>query len=86
VRQGKGVLARANGERYEGFFFENKFHGKGRIEFADNDKLGRKSYTGGFKAGYFHGYGTMAMKNGDSFKAKWDKNNLFGQGVYTWSN
>ena len=75
-------MSRNNGERYEGFFLENKFHGKGRLQFVDNDAEGRESYTGGFQAGCFHGYGTMSMKNGDSFKAKWDQNNLIGQGMF----
>ena len=29
TRQGKGTLTRTNGEKYEGFFFKNKFDGKG---------------------------------------------------------
>ena len=78
VRQGKGELVRANGERYFGFFLDNKFHGKGRFQFAEDDAEGRASYQGCFKDGCFHGWGTMAMKNGDVYKAKWDAHQISG--------
>ena len=37
TRQGRGILIRANGERYDGYFKDSKFHGKGKLSFAPND-------------------------------------------------
>ena len=37
VRQGKGKIERQNGEVYEGYFFSDKFHGKGTFSFAKDD-------------------------------------------------
>ena len=33
-RQGFGVLERADGSRYEGYFKRNQFDGKGKLTFA----------------------------------------------------
>ena len=59
TRQGKGVLERQNGERYEGYFFNNKFNGRGMLYFAEDDKEGRKLYTGNFTDDHFDGRGIM---------------------------
>ena len=40
VRQGWGVLERENGEKYEGYFFNNQFHGKGKFSYAVDDEYG----------------------------------------------
>ena len=61
TRQGFGSLVRANGEQYEGFFVDNKFQGKGKFSFAEEDPKGRKHYVGHFEAGKFHGFGIMTL-------------------------
>ena len=80
TRQGHGILQRANGERYAGYFFNNKFHGQGRFSFAEDDAQGRKNYTGSFEDGKFHGHGTLIFNSGDSLKAKWVRGLAKGQG------
>ena len=80
IREGRGVLTRANGEHYDGYFKDDKFDGKGKFVFAANDKYDRKQYIGQFKNGHFHGYGTMVLNNSDSYKAIWDRNIVQGQG------
>ena len=42
TRQGKGTLERSNGEKYEGYFKNNQFSGKGRFTFAEGDSQDRK--------------------------------------------
>jgi len=79
-------LARTNRVTYYGYFRNSKFHGKGKMTFAQNDEQGRKHYLGYFEKGQFHGDGMVLMQNGDMYKAKWERNKLLGQGVYTWSN
>ena len=64
-------MLRVNGESYEGLFFNNKFHGKGKFTFAPDDKLERKHYIGWFENGHFHGHGTVTFQNGDRYKARW---------------
>ena len=75
---------RAKGEphevRYEGFFEENLFHGKGKLTFGANDPQGRQHYRGRFAEGQFQGHGTVVMRSGDSYKAKWEKGVAQGEG------
>ena len=35
VRQGRGLLIRASGERYDGYFENNKFSGRGRLTYPE---------------------------------------------------
>lgn len=37
IRQGKGQLISPNGLKYEGWFHNNKQHGKGRIIYENRD-------------------------------------------------
>ena len=50
VRQGRGLLERENGECYEGFFFNNLFHGKGKFTYAADDAYGRDKCVGYFES------------------------------------
>ena len=60
-----------NGDTYEGQLVDNKFQGKGKITFAENDEQERKQYDGHFENNQFHGSGTMHYQNGDKLKATW---------------
>ena len=72
VRQGKGMIERENGEIYEGYFMQNKFHGKGTFTFAKNDSKGRTEYIGNFEIGFMHGRGKLSWYNGDSCVGIWE--------------
>lgn len=52
---GKGVL-RQRGATYRGNFLEDRFHGKGRLEFPNGD-----AYAGAFRDHAFHGAASRAF-------------------------
>ena len=84
VCHGYGTLDRVNGDRYEGYFCNHKFNGRGKLTFAE-DKLGRVHYIGIFEDGLFHGHGTILLPNGDQYKAKFHYNQIRGYGKTTCS-
>ena len=78
TRQGRGRLERTNGEKYDGFFVDSKFNGKGIFTFAKDDENERETYQGVFKDGKFHNYGLMTYKNKDSISIRWENNEMVG--------
>src|SRR5215471_12880204 len=44
------------------------------------------SYEGGFKEGYFHGYGELKWENGAYYKGSWNEGRRYGCGIYTEGN
>ena len=51
IRQGFGILVRKDGTRYKGYFYDNKFQGKGIFTFKPEDDKNRKRYIGTFNRG-----------------------------------
>lgn len=41
------------------------------------------TYEGGFKEGYFHGYGELRWENGANYKGSWNEGRRHGCGMYT---
>lgn len=58
-----GILSYANGEKYEGFWQNDKCHGSGILFYATNDK-----YNGEWVNGRKHGPGEIIYVNGDRFR------------------
>lgn len=50
----------------------------GKMNFSDKDWV---SYTGGFKKGKIHGYGTLAFKNGHVFEGRFIDGKATGLGI-----
>jgi hypothetical protein len=48
--------------------------------------VGGEKYSGEFRNGKFHGYGTYNWTNGDKYSGKWKDNEREGQGVLTWAS
>ena len=74
------------GDRYEGMFKNDAWHGQGTYYYGVNDK-----YIGEFKDGLKNGLGTYYFlaenKNkGDKYVGEWKDSNRHGQGTYTWSD
>ena len=86
TRQGLGGLTRKDGTSYYGYFKNNRFEGKGKLKYVDDDLAGRRYHAGLFVQGRLHGLGTVVMRNGDQYKGKWVRNQLIGQGVYIYQN
>ena len=80
------MLERDNGEKYEGYFYNNQFHGKGKFSYAPDDTYGQKYCMGFFEHDQLHGPGTMVWTNGDSCKCTWVYNQMEGTGTYKWAN
>ena len=55
----KAIVYYSNGERYEGYFLNNKMHGFGAYYFAEGN-----SFTGNFTNGKFDGTGKYFYENG----------------------
>lgn len=73
----------ANGNKYSGELKDGVPHGKGRIDYARGDSVGRKFYQGEFQMGQLHGKGYLSWMNGQTFDGFFE-NNLAVEG--TWSN
>ena len=78
TRQGLGGLTRRDGTTYYGFFKNNRFDGKGKLKYVEEDLQGRKHFMGQFSAGRIHSRGWVVMRNGDAYKGKWVRNQLLG--------
>ena len=75
TRQGRGVLYNADGSKYDGYFYNNRYHGKGKLTYLTKDNQVR-IYRGEFETGQKHGHGTVYLSNGDMFKTRWDRNQM----------
>ena len=78
TRHGKGQLENSDGTKYVGYFTKNKFNGKGKYTFSKKDLKGRDYYIGWFLNGEFHGMGAIHLKNGDQYKANFNRGNPVG--------
>lgn len=61
-RTGKGVLSWLDGEKYDGFFLDDKLEGTGVYYYANGDR-----YEGLFHNGMKHGRGIYHFSNGDRY-------------------
>jgi len=83
VPHGRGIIRRANGERYEGFVKDGKPHGYGSLVkiaslVTPNDTQMR--YEGGWKNGVFEGDGVLTIRNPTAPHAQMLKRGLFVEG------
>ena len=80
-RWGKGKLA-TNKIIFEGDFYNNQIHGKGRIKFL---KSGLE-YLGSFRNNQINGYGIFKWKNGNKYEGEVNNGKMHGLGKYTYNN
>ncbi|QZY55497.1 copper amine oxidase N-terminal domain-containing protein [Crassaminicella profunda] len=67
--------------KYEGEFRNNKFVGKGTLEYVNGDK-----YQGEFVDNKRNGKGTFTWDNGDEYVGVWKDDLRSGQGTKAWDN
>ena len=77
----KGRMSYSSGDKYSGFFKNNKRHGQGTYYHKNGDK-----YSGNWKNSKKHGLGTYIWKNGNKYVGQWQNSNMHGQGVKTFKN
>jgi hypothetical protein len=66
VRDGRGIQIWSDGSRYEGYWRNNRAHGKGRLIHSDGD-----IYEGQWKDDKAHGFGKYVHVDGSSYEGYW---------------
>lgn len=78
--EGFGVLVKADGSIYEGYFLGGQYFKKGRaINASDSDV-----YEGDFAFGLKCGQGTLTTLEGTVYTGSWSKDQKWGKGKETW--
>lgn len=72
-KHGKGMKTWANGDRYEGDFFEDRIEGFGSYVFGRGPWAGER-YDGEYLAGQRHGHGVYRWATGDVYRGPWREN------------
>ena len=75
------MLQYINGERYEGYWKDDKAHGKGTLTYIHGDK-----YVGDWVAAKKQGQGELYYANGDMFRGEWMGDRASGYGVLMYAN
>ena len=81
IRHGRGVFKWEDGEKYIGYWANNKREGKGMIYYSNGNY-----YEGMFKDGKKEGIGRYEWKNGDLYDGEWKNGVKEGNGTYYCSN
>lgn len=76
----KGIEIFPNGDKYNGDYFNDKFHGNGILE---NKRLSY-NYEGKFENGTKNGFGTETIKNGTIYQGYFLNNAKQGKGKITY--
>ena len=67
-REGFGVQVWPDGAKYQGYWAQNKAHGKGTFWHAEGDV-----YEGDFKDDKANGYGVYQHVNGSRYEGYWQE-------------
>ena len=79
---GRGVYRYANGDVYEGDYYEaGNMHGRGVYRYANGDV-----YEGNYKDGNMHGRGVYRYVDGDVYEGDYEAGNMHGRGVFRYAN
>ncbi len=79
IRHGYGVLNHANGERYEGQWFNGKIQGTGTLVSGNGDR-----YCGNFVNNVYEGLGIFTKVNGHTYNGEIKNGKCQGKGVVTY--
>jgi hypothetical protein len=81
IRHGRGYFKWSDGEKYIGYWSNNKREGQG-INYYSNGNI----YKGMYKNGQKEGKGRYEWKNGDIYEGDWKNGVKEGEGIYYCSN
>ncbi len=80
-------ISSQNKYTYTGEFANNKFDGKGKIMYEENDIYDvYTSYEGNFSEGYMHGEGNLIFSDDSNYEGNFDKNCFEGNGIFYFAN
>lgn len=78
-KHGKGVKTwPASGDRYEGFFVDDRKDGTGMYSWGRRSPSAGARYIGGFRADRRSGYGVYEWPNGDRYAGDWENDRPLG--------
>ena len=80
-RHGYGVECMISGNKYEGYFNNDKYNGEGVYTYNWGDK-----YEGEWLDDYMHGKGTFTWTDGRKYEGYWVKSKIQGKGVFIHAN
>lgn len=81
LREGEGVMTRADGGRYVGQFLANRAHGRGRYFHSCGDV-----YEGEWRDDEAHGQGRFTLADGSCYEGGFARNLRHGLGVEAFSD
>jgi hypothetical protein len=76
-KHGGGIKTWANGDRYDGEFFEDRIEGFGVYTFGRGPWAGER-YEGDYVAGRRHGHGVYRWATGDVYRGPWRDDTAIG--------
>ena len=80
-RHGRGIFIWEDGERYIGYWANDKREGKGTNTYTNGNR-----YEGYYKNGKKEGLGVYRWKNGDLYSGNWKNDMKEGKGTYEFAN
>ena len=80
LKNGFGVVKYPNGDKYEGDFMNDEFHGKGKYITME------MTYEGEWYRGYCHGFGKEMWEDGSFFQGYFQNGVKHGNGTYLWGD
>ena len=75
------IILLPNGDKYEGEFKNEKFHGQGKYSFSNGN-----IYEGEFKDGKWEGLGKYSFNHGNIYEGEFKNGKFHGLGKYSFSN
>ena len=80
-RHGRGLFIWEDGEKYMGYWVNDKREGQGKNTYTNGNK-----YEGSYKNGKKEGFGIYKWENGDSYSGNWKNDMKEGKGTYKFHN
>ena len=81
LKEGWGIYAYSNNEKYEGFWQNNKIHGYGKYFFR-----GGENYEGDWYEGRKEGVGILKLNKGEKYEGEFYRDEFDGKGTFYYSN
>ena len=84
-KEGKGVQVYRNGNKFDGFFANDKRHGQGSFFVKRGTRL-RLQYSGEWSEDKKHGLGTYHFESGNRYEGSWEHGVIQGWGIMYYEN